>query len=85
MSALNRILAGGRPVAMAGLMSLHMWRVRKDGGLAAQDQSPNIPAANPTPNPTNRGVKESLEGESSTTSTLFKVLGVEALDTFLPA
>ena len=26
------------PLAMAGLISLHVWRVRKDGGLAAQDK-----------------------------------------------
>jgi quinol-cytochrome oxidoreductase complex cytochrome b subunit len=26
------------PAALAGIISLHLWRVRKDGGLAAQDQ-----------------------------------------------
>jgi quinol-cytochrome oxidoreductase complex cytochrome b subunit len=39
------------PAAIVGLISLHMWRVRKDGGLAAQDQSANIAAANPAPSP----------------------------------
>ncbi len=38
--------AGVLPLALALLSSLHLWRIRKDGGLASPDQSPpSIPAA----------------------------------------
>ena len=36
------------PAVITGLMSLHIWRVRKDGGLAAQDQKEDSQEAHQT-------------------------------------
>jgi quinol-cytochrome oxidoreductase complex cytochrome b subunit len=63
------------PAAMLGLMSLHLWRVRKDGGLAAQDQQDDEPEASSEEN----NPQEERETDDRFTRGPVKTYGLMAL------
>ncbi len=63
------------PAAMLGIMSLHIWRVRKDGGLAAQDQA----NGSPTTAEGETVVTEEIEPEERFTRGPVKTYGLMAL------
>jgi quinol-cytochrome oxidoreductase complex cytochrome b subunit len=66
------------PAAMVGIISLHLWRVRKDGGLAAQDQaieSPNYSEAQATPTETVKPDERFARGPVKTYSLMALVRG----------
>ncbi|MEI6667510.1 MAG: cytochrome b N-terminal domain-containing protein [Acidobacteriota bacterium] len=71
------------PGALGGLVAYHMWRIRKDGGLARADRASVLEQAretNPVPSKT-----YTLLGVASGTSPLVRTLSLEAPDTTVNA
>jgi quinol-cytochrome oxidoreductase complex cytochrome b subunit len=71
------------PGAVGGLFAYHMWRVRKDGGLAKADHGATLPAPRPTAaSPTKT---YTLLGVARGTSPLVRTTSVEAPETTVNA